>query len=242
MKKLLALGASLAVVLTASVHATVLTALPGPDDQGGMLMPMIVLSGTTLSVMFTPPAEPPVLASLDHWSPGDTLEPTASWFGPLDPIGGTNDLFNNQYGFTFMGTVPGGKALGLRLTAMSSPEFRFFNYGNSANRFDQVFPALNSQVLWSGSMWHMYATAPDDLAPGVYTATFEVFIANTPFTPGTGFADYSPGALAATQDMGYSTATFTGTWNVVPEPSVTLLAGAGFTALLFLRRRATVRP
>lgn len=200
-------------------------------------MPMVMLSGNSLSVMFMPPAEAPLLASLGHWAPGDTFEPTAAWYAPLDPIGGSNDLFNNQYGFTFMGSIPEGKALGLRITSMSSSELQFFNYVNSQNRFDEVFADVNSQVLWNGSMWHNYATAPVDLAPGIYTATFEVFIANATFTTGTGFADYTPAALSATQDMSYSTVSINYSWTVVPEPSTCLLVGAGLGVLLLAGRR-----
>lgn len=200
-------------------------------------MPMVMLSGNSLSVMFMPPAETPLLASLGHWSPGDTFQPTAAWYAPLDPIGGSNDLFNNQYGFTFMGSIPEGKALGLRITSVSSSELQFFNYVNSQNRFDEVFANVNSQVLWNGSMWHNYVTAPVDLAPGIYTATFEVFIANATFTPGTGFADYTPAALSATRDMSYSTVSINYSWTVVPEPSTCLLVGAGLGVLLLTGRR-----
>lgn len=234
--------AVMAIALTAqasaSLSASVLTAIPGPDDQGGMIMPMISLSGNTLGVMFMPPSQAPVLASLDHWSPGDTFEPTAAWYASLDPAGGNNDLFNNQYGFTFMGSIPAGKALGLRLVSVSSPDMRFRNYVNSQNRFDEVFTEVNSQVLWNGSMWHDYVTLPDTAEPGTYTASFEVFIAAATFTSGTGFADYTPAALSAAQDMSYGTATISYTWTVVPEPSTLLLLGAGFgTMVLRLRWR-----
>jgi len=238
MKKFTAIFAILLAANAASpLSATVITAIPGPDDQGGMIMPMVMLEGNTLSVMFMPPPTPPLLASLDHWSPGDTFEPTAAWYGPLDPVGGANDLFNSQYGFTFMGDIPDGKALGLRLTSVSSPDLQFFNYVNSQNRFDEVFTDVNSQVLWNGSMWHNYATAPDDLAPGTYTATFEVFIANATFTSGTGFADYTPGALSATQDMSYTPTTISYSWTVVPEPATYLLVAGGLGIILFARRR-----
>jgi hypothetical protein len=231
------LALTLAAHAASSLHATVITAIPGPDDQGGMIMPMVTLTGNTLGVMFMPPAEAPLLASLGHWSPGDTFDPAAAWFSPLDPVGGSNDLFNNQYGFTFMGSIPDGKALGLRLTSVSTPDLQFFNSVNSQNRFDEVFTGVNSQVLWNGSMWHNYVTAPDDLAPGTYTATFEVFIADATFTAGTGFADYTPAALSATQDMSYGTTTITYSWTVVPEPSAGLLIGAGFGVLLLVCRR-----
>jgi hypothetical protein len=238
MKKFAAvLAITLAAQAASPLNAAIITAIPGPDDQGGMIMPMVMLDGNTLSVMFMPPSTPPLLASLDHWSPGSTFQPTAAWYSPLDPVGGANDLFNNQYGFTFMGDIPDGKALGLRLTSVSSPDLQFFNYVNNQNRFDEVFTDVNSQVLWNGSMWHNYVTAPDDLAPGTYTAAFEVFIANAAFTTGTGFADYTTNALNATQDMSYDTVTINYSWTVVPEPSTYLLVGAGLGVILLARRR-----
>lgn len=199
-------------------------------------MPMVTLSGNTLGVMFMPPMDPPLLASLGHWSPGDTFDPGAAWYGPLDPVGGQNDLFNNQYGFTFMGSVPTGKALGLRVVSVSSPDLEFWNYVNNQNRFDEVL-ADGSQVLWNGSMWHNYVTLPDTAAPGIYTATFEVFIADATFSAGTGFVDYTALAQAAPQDMAYSTVQITYTWQVVPEPSAALLGLTGLAALLSVRVR-----
>lgn len=206
----------------------------------GMIMPMVTLSGNTLGVMFMPPEEAPILASLNYWSPGNTFSPSAAWYGPLDPVGGSGDLFNNQYGFTFMGSIPSGKGLGLRLLS-ASPGLEAWNYVNNQNRFDQIFQEVGDQVLWNGSMWHNYFTMAADTAPGIYSASFEVFIANTPFTAGTGFADYSPSALSATQDMSYSTVTINYSWQVVPEPSTYALVGGALALLAvakFGRRRA----
>lgn len=226
-----------AALAAQSSHAAILTKIPGPDDQGGMIMPMVSLDGNTLEVMFMPSATP-ILAGLNTWSPGNTFSPSSAWYGPLDPVAGAGDLFNNQYGFTFMGDIPDGKALGLRLTSVSSPELQFFNYVNDQNLFDEIFTEVDSQVLWDGRMWHNYVTAPDDLAPGTYTATFQVFIANATFTEGTGPADYTSGALNATQDTNYNTATITYTWTVAPEPSSGLLMAGGLVVLALRRRKA----
>jgi len=120
---------------------------------------------------------------------------------------------------------------------VSSDSLQFWNYVNNQNRFDEVFPAVNAQVLWNGSMWHNYVTVPSDLAPGTYTASFEVFMADATFAAGTGFADYSASALSATQDMGYSTTTINYSWTVVPEPSTYMLLAIGLAALLLVRRK-----
>lgn len=204
-------------------------------------MPMVTLSGTTFGLMFMPPADPPRLAPLTYWRPGDTFDPSAAWYARLDPVGGAGDLFNNQYGFTFMGSIPSGRALGLRLKATSSAALRFWNYGNSANRFDEVLTSIGSQVLWNGSMWHNYVTLAADAAPGFYTATFEVFLAEATFTSGTGFVDYSPTALSAGRDTTYSTVDVNYSWQVVPEPSTTALLALAAAAVVLGRRAARRR-
>jgi hypothetical protein len=224
------------------INAAVLTAIPGPDDQGGMIMPMISLVGTNLNTSFNVDT-PPLLQSLSTWSPGDTFSPTASWYSLLDPIGGDGALFNNQFGFTFMANpgmgmsnVPAGKSLAIKLLSVSSNQLESWNYVNTQNRFDEVFTGSGSQVLWRGSMWHNYFTLPGDVTPGIYTAAFQVFITSTAFTSGTGFVDYSPSALNATMDTSYNPVTVNYSWEVVPEPSSLLLAVGG-GVLLFLAIR-----
>ncbi len=236
------LGILLAAQAVSPLRADVLTSIPGPDDQGGMIMPMISLTGNALSVLFSPPDPSPLLASLSHWSPGDSFSPSASWHALLDPVGGAGALFNNQYGVTFMGTIPSGKALGIRLLLESAESLKFWNYVNSQNLFDEVFTGVGGQVLWNGGMWHHYVTLPANAAPGIYSATFEVFIADATFASGTGRADYSPSALAAAQDPNYSTATITYSWEVIPEPSAALLAIIGWVALICLRRGGLRAP
>jgi hypothetical protein len=208
-----------------------------------------------IAIAFSP-ASTPALQSLETWSPGDWFADTASWrpnIGSPSGVGGTppanagnGDLFNNQYGFMFMAmgsmmmaNVPTGKSLGIRLTDISSASMKSFNYGNAANRWDQVFPNVGSQVLWNGSMWHNYFTVPPSASAGTYTAEFEVFIANTPFTGSTGFAQYDAAAAAAVADGNFTPATVSYTWTVsaVPEPStIVLVAAAGLAAIPVLRR------
>lgn len=221
-----------------------------------MIMPMVSISASsgtganptagTINVSFSP-ASVPILQSLEQWSPGSWFADTAAWRPDLgSPAGtggtpaanaGNGDLFNNQYGFTFMGNgtmmmayVPTGKSLGIKLLSLSSPLLESYNYGQSTNRWDQVFASTNSQVLWSGSMWHNYFTLPGDALAGTYTASFEIFIANQAFTSGTGFADYSASALAATKDPNFTAATVNYSWTVVPEPGTGALVA--FAVLL----------
>ncbi len=253
-----------------AARAQLITSIPGPDDQGGMIMPMVTITGAddnnnpttgTITVNFNPPSVP-ALKSLEQWSPGHWFSETASWradLGSAAGVGGTpaanagaGDLFNNQYGFMFManpmmGTayVPSGKSLGIRITSISSLLLESYNYVQSANLWDNVFGAIDTQVLWSGSMWHNYFTLPGNAPAGTYTASFEVFIANQTFTSGTGYADYSAAALVATRDPNFAPASVNYTWTVVPEPTtgmLLVLAATGTIACrMFLHRRTARR-
>ena len=256
--------ASLLICLPSLAHAAEITAIPGPDDQGGMLMPMVTITGADnnmnptsgiISVSFS--GGSPVLQSLQQWSPGSWFTDTAAWradLGSPSGIGGTpalnagaGALFNNQYGFMFMAmpmmgaaNLPAGKSLAIKLTSVSSPSLESYNYGNAANRWDQVFASVDDQVLWSGSMWHNYFTLPADAAPGVYTASFSIFIADVPFTGTTGFAQYDSAALNAVRNPNFTAANVDYSWTVtaVPEPSsFTLFGGVGALAFACLRRR-----
>ena len=251
-------------VLAAALRADVLTSVPGPDDQGEMIMPMVRLEATAgggsnptagvLHITFSP-AITPVLKPLTEWMPGGWFAEAASWRPDLSPISGSvlgmpdanagnGSLFNNQYGFTFMANgmpgmayVPTGCSLAIRLDSISSSDMKSFNYGQAANRWDQVFDGVNSQVLWSGSMWHNYFTLPN-LASGNYSATFEVFIADTPFTGVTGFAQYDAAALSAGRNGNFTSAFVTYQFSAVPEPSASaLLVFVGVGLVLFVARR-----
>lgn len=258
---LLSLSLCLLPMLT---QADLITSVPGPDDQGGMIMPMFRITNAdnnldpttgTVSVMFNPTLVPE-MKPIESWSPGSWFAPSAAWrsdLGSAEGVGGTptasagsGDLFNSQYGLMFMADpmmgsafVPTGKSLGIRLTAISSPEMEVYNYSSGNNRWDSAFSSINSQVLWNGSMWHSYFTLPGDAPAGTYTATFEVFVANGAFSSGTGFVDYSPTALAATQDANFTSAFVDFTWVAVPEPSTVALIvmGLGFGLAVTARNR-----
>ena len=267
-KSMCARLAVLAVLATGfPARAGQISAVPGPDDQGGMIMPMVSITGFdnlnnptagTVSVMFSP-EQTPVLRSLEAWSPGDWFATTAAWrpdIGSPAGVGGTpganagnGELFNNQYGFMFTtagGTRPStasltanNKAVAIKLTSLSSPSLESFNYVNNQNRWDQVFSSTGSQVLWNGSMWHNYFTLPAATPAGTYTAQFQIFVADTPFTGTTGWAQYDSAAASALANPNFTPASLTYTFEVVPEPGTCgLVAVAGLAAVPLLRRRA----
>jgi len=255
MKKNLIYLSVLFSAISLNARAGLITAVPGPDDQDVMIMPMVRIQATSgmasnptagvINVSFSP-ASTPILSTLEQWSPGSWFADTAAWktsLGSPEGVGGTpaanagsGGLFNNQYGFTFMteGTmmmanIPTGKSLAIKLTSISSLNLESYNYGNASNRWDEVWAAgINAQVLWNGSMWHNYYVLPAGSAPGTYSASYEVFIANTPFTGTTGFAQYDTAADAAVKDTNFTSATVNYTWTVVPEPATVglILLGA----------------
>jgi|GEM_PF-900451 len=252
--------AILAVCAAVAVaQAGLITSVPGPDDQGGMIMPLIYITNAddpvnpttgTLAVGFDPHPSP-VLAGLQYWSPGSWFDATAAWRADLGSpagVGGTppenagrGDLFNSQYGFTFgadpaegWAYVPEGKSLGIRLKSRSSSFLQAFNYDDYDNIWDEVMSPARPQVLWNGSMWHNYFTLPADAPPGVYTAEYEIFIANAEFQDGTGFVDYSPSALAAVADPNFTPVTVTYTWVVPAPPVATISLASGQPVVSFI--------
>lgn len=229
-----------------------------------MIMPMVTITATSGPAMnptggtvnVTQPAAIPTLRPLTEWNPGDWFAETAAWRPDLSPVAGSvpgmplanagnGDLFSNQYGFMFMAmpmmgmaNMPTGNSLAIRLTSITSPDLRAFNYGNADNRWDQVFDGVNSQVLWNGTMWHNYFTMPAGTIAGTYTAEFEIFIASTPFTGTTGFAQYDTAAFNALKNENFTSGFVAYNFTVVPEPaSAALLISLLSLAFVTGRRR-----
>lgn len=263
MKAIPTLGFLTLLLVASGSHAALITSLPGPDDQGGMIMPMVTITATSgpasnptggsVNVSFSPTSVP-VLKTTQEWSPGNWYADTAAWKNDLgSPVGvggtppesaGNGERFNNQYGFMFMSmstmmaaNVPSGNALAIRLDAISSAAMKSFNYSMAANRWDPVFNGVDSQVLWNGTMWHNYFTLPANAAAGDYTARFEIFVANESFTGGTGFAQYDSAALNAAKNNNFTSAFVTYNFTVIPEPASGMLALAGISGLACRRRR-----
>lgn len=86
-------------------------------------------------------------------------------------------------------------------------------------------------------MWHNYFTMPASTPEGTYSATFEIFVADTPFTGTTGFAQYDSAALTASKNSNFTSAFVTYNFNVIPEPRSSILLGLGVASLAIRRRR-----
>ncbi|MFV0415246.1 MAG: hypothetical protein ACK5NG_02645 [Chthoniobacterales bacterium] len=224
-----------------SAQAAVIDYIPSPDDQGGMLMPMIDLGAASVAIIPPSGGVLPTLHSLEYWNPGDEFDPVSAWYSTLNTSSGNAQRFTSRYGFMFMdmgGNLPLDQSIALRLIS-KSPELQIWNYGKSANRFESVLETANSQILWDGTMWHPVITLDNSAMTGVYTATFEAFVADAPFTSGTGFVDYSASALAAAQNSAFTPAQFILTWNAapIPEPS-SLLFFVGASVFFITRKKS----
>jgi hypothetical protein len=105
------------------IHAAVLSDLPGPMSQGGMIHLYTTFTNSetgTFFVAFDVPHSPLEMKPLDLWSPGDTLDPVHPWYSELDPTQGAG-MFNSRYGFWVNAAqsdlLPAGLSIGVRLVS-----------------------------------------------------------------------------------------------------------------------------
>lgn len=239
-------GVSLAVLssLAAGVsQAAILTALPSPMAQGGMIhLNVTFLDQPADSVTVHADAGLPVLRPLAQWKPGDVFDASDPWFDELDPSAG-GAYFNSQYGFVFdaagSDSIPSGRSVGVRMTALS-PGLSVYFYRSTAGAelFAPVFLGEGSPsdaVLWSGGMWHPVFVADPAMAGVVMSASFEFFLADAAPTTPTTTLDYLTPFNAVS---GYSAGALTVSFAAVPEPAgFGLLAGLMTAAAAGTRRR-----
>lgn len=206
--------------------AAVLTTLPTPMNQGGMIHINVALQGGGLVVHLDPGT--PVIQPLAAWKPGDTLDSASPWFSTLDPTQSAG-LFNSQYGLVIdAGTtdpLPDGAKI-LVGWVSGTAGLEAFQWKNTAPQmFSGILGTDGSSTSWDWStvshgMMHPLFVMPAG-SSGSATATLSFTLADASNVP-----------LA-----GYTPAQTTLNFSVVPEPSAFVLsAGAG---LLALRRRRT---
>lgn len=238
------------------LQAQTLTRIPGPDEMGGMVMPTVKISGTTLSYFWTdsqgdPFAWNPATDSVEMMTLGDVTE--GNYFNPLNfPVysyvlnpaseGGNGSLFSTQYGFWVDGSsdfLPGGNYLALTVSSMTDGLIGWNEF--PSNGLTAVFTAAGDTVLWNGSMWHTLFTVSPFAEPGYYSMTFEVSVmTNTNWSPNwngavqtnlTGFvanADYAPISITYTFQVP----------EPIPEPSAIALGLLAVGLLISRGRKA----
>lgn len=223
----------LLLLAAASASAAVLTTIPSPMVQGGMIHINVVFDETAKEFSVHVDSGTPELKPLSLWSPGNTFDPSDPWYHPLNTSEQAR-LFNSQYGFLLdvgmSDPIPAGKSIGIRLLTGTTGLESYFYKGTDPKEFQPLFSPSHDYVLWSGTMWHTVFTMPFATAyeSGV-AAQFEFFLADE---PATGFVDWTTTAAA---DANYTAATQVVTWTAIPEPSAVLLFM--MSAGLAIRRR-----
>ena len=205
------------------VSATVLTALPSPMAQGGMIHINVALNGSAMEVLVDSGA--PVIKSLSAWMPGDTLDSASPWYATLEPSQAAG-LFNSQFGLVMSGDsdlLPADSTIIVGWVS-GTAGLEAFRWRNSPapQLFDAILATDGSSTSWdwgtvNRGMMHPLFIMPTG-SSGTASATLSFAL-----------ADSSGLALP-----GYTPTQTTLNFNVIPEPSAWVLSM--FTGLLVLRR------
>ncbi len=214
---------------TGFADAAILTMLPSPMTQGGMIHINFSLDGFTLAAV--PEAGTPVIQPLSAWKPGDSLDAASPWFSTLDPAQGAAS-FNSQFGFV----IDAGNSDPLPVDSKVLISWVSGTTGLEAYRwkntdpqvFEGILGTAGSSVGWDWSSVSHGMMHPLFVMPAGYTGPASATLAFT-------LADSSNVPLS-----GYNTAQATLNFTVVPEPSV-LGISAGALLLLGRRRRSNAR-
>lgn len=206
--------------------ATVLTLLPGPMDQGGMIHINVALNGTSLTA--APEPGTPDLKPLSSWKPGDTLDPASPWYATLDPAQAAG-LFNSRFGLVLFESDPLPADTKIMVSWVSgTPGLEAFRWRNSAPQlFDPILGTDGSAVAWDWSTVSHGMMHPVFVMPAGSSGTANMTLAFT-LTDSTGTP--VPGYTAAQTTVGF---------NVIPEPSAVLLSAFGGAMALRRRRNSS---
>ena len=217
---------SLRLVPFSQASATVLTTLPTPVDQGGMVHINVSLQGSGMVVHLD--AGTPVIQSMAAWKPGDTLNPASPWYSTLDPTQGAG-LFNSQFGFLIdsgsSDPLPDGAKILIDWVSGTAglKAFRWKNTDPQA--FEGILGTDGSSTTWDWSTVSYGMTHPAFVMPAGSSGAASATLSFT-------LTDASDVPLP-----GYTSAQTTLNFTVVPEPSTAALS-VGALLLLALRRRS----
>ena len=243
---------TLSLILCSSplLHAIV-TQVPGPDDTGGMVMPTVLIQGNNLSFSWSsmdmgegmgmgwnPTTDSVEMGSIGYWTEGDNFAPGTTYGNLLNPAsaGGAGMLFSTRYGFWVDGNssaLASGSYLAIRLNTVTLGVEGWNTPSNEV--LNKVFSTNGDTVLWSGGMWHTLFTVSPDLPPGLYSAQFEIFVANAP--GGVSWDGLIDSTSAWTVNSDYNSVFVPYSFNVVPEPSVISLLFLGLLGVGLLARK-----
>lgn len=207
--------------------AAVLSTLPTPMDQGGMIHINVSLQGANLVAL--PESGMPVVQPLSAWKPGDTLDPASPWYSTLDPAQGAG-LFNSRFGLLIdagaTDPLPGGSKIMVGWVS-GTAGLQSYRWRNTPapQLFDGIMGTGGSATSWDWStvshgMMHPLFVMPAG-SSGTATATLSFTLVDSSNVP----------------LVGYNPTQATLNFSVIPEPS-SLALSAPAALLLFRRRRS----
>jgi hypothetical protein len=216
---------SLFFVAASPVYAAVLTMLPTPMEQGGMIHINVAYNEITEVLTAVPASGTPVLQPLTSWKPSDQFDPASPWYTTLDPSQ-SGYLFNSQFGLVLSGSDPFPIGSRMFVTMVSAtPGLEVYRTRNTATQlFDGIMGTNASSASWDWStvahgMFHPMFVLPSGFS-GPATATLEFVLVD-------GVGDPLPGVAPVQAVIGVT---------AVPEPAtMSLFAVAAVLGLV--RRR-----
>jgi hypothetical protein len=169
---------SLFFVAASPVYAAVLTMLPTPMEQGGMIHINVAYNEITEVLTAVPASGTPVLQPLTSWKPGDQFDPASPWYTTLDPLQ-SGYLFNSQFGLVLSGSDPFPIGSRMFVTMISAtPGLEVYRTRNTVPQlFDGIMGTNASSASWDWStvahgMFHPMFVLPSGFS-GPATATLE---------------------------------------------------------------------
>jgi hypothetical protein len=217
--------------ITARSGAAVLTTLPTPMNQGGMIHINIAFNELTSALTAVPEPGTPVIKPLSEWKPGDTFSPTSPWYATLDPTQAAG-LFNSQFGLVLFESdpLPAGSQIMVGVVS-KTPGLDAFQWKNTdPQNFTGMLGTGGSATSWNwGSVAHGMMH-PMFVMPSGSNGTAGVTLSFT-------LADGSGIALP-----GHTPAQATLNFTVVPEPSALLLSSLAGLFIVHRRRSQSILP
>jgi hypothetical protein len=212
------------LAFTAQSGAVVLSTLPTPMNQGGMIHINIAFNETSSAITINPEPGTPVIQGLSAWKPGDTLSPASPWYATLDPTQAAG-LFNSQFGLLLFDSDPLPAFAKIMVGWVSgTPGLKAYQWRNTDPQiFTGILGTDGSSASWDwstvahGMMHPLFVMPAGSSGPASVTLSFTLADADGVAMPG------------------YTGAQTTLNFSVIPEPSAVLISS--LAGLLLIRRK-----
>jgi hypothetical protein len=212
------------LAFTAQSGAVVLTTLPTPMNQGGMIHINVAFNAPSSAITINPDPGTPVIKPLSEWKPGDTLEAASPWYATLDPTQAAG-LFNSQFGLLLFDSDPLPASSKIMVGWVSgTPGLEAYQWRNTEPQvFTGILGTDGSSSSWDWSSVAHGMMHPMFVMPSGSGGTASVTLSFT-------MSDLDGNPLP-----GYTPAQTTLNFSVIPEPSAVLISS--LAGLLLIRRK-----